>query len=89
MFAFRRRSQPSTGDLFYAMVAEAGPHTRPHLHVVTGRDPAESLSAEWEPYGEPKVEARSFDELGRVSEYLSKGFASPQRLDAGRTIRVL
>lgn len=79
-----RRSQPSTGDLFYAMVAEAGPHTRPHLHVVTGSDLAESLSAEWKPYGEPEVVALSFDEFGRVSEYLSKGFASPERLFSRR-----
>jgi hypothetical protein len=79
-----RRSQPSSGDLFYAMVAERGATKRLHLHVLGRRELIERLAAEWETHGIVKVETVPFDELARVSEYMSKGFADPSRLFSRR-----
>lgn len=79
-----RRSQPSSGDLFYAMVAEYGPTKRLHLHVLGQRELIERLAANWETRGIVDVQSVPFNELGRTSEYLSKGFADPDRLFSRR-----
>jgi hypothetical protein len=74
-----RRSQPSSGDLFYAMVAERGSTKRLHLHVLGGQELIERLAASWEPHGIVDVKSVPFNELGRTSEYMSKEFADPNR----------
>lgn len=79
-----RRSQPSSGDLFYAMVAEYGVTKRLHLHVLGQRELIERLAANWETHGIADVQSVPFNELGRTSEYLSKGFANPNRLFSRR-----
>jgi len=79
-----RRSQPSSGDLFYAMVAEYGLTKRLHLHVLGRLGLVERLAANWESHGIVDVRSVSFNELGRMSEYLSKGFANPNRLFSRR-----
>ena len=79
-----RRSQPSSGDLFYAMVAERGTTKRLHLHVLGGRELVERLAANWETHGIVKVHTVHFNELARVSEYMSKDFADPNRLFSRR-----
>ena len=79
-----RRSQPLSGDLFYAMVAEYGPTKRLHLHVLGQRELIERLAANWETHGIVKVDTVPFNELGRTSEYMSKGFANPDRLFSRR-----
>lgn len=79
-----RRSQPSSGDLFYVMVAERGTTKRLHLHVLGGRELVERLAANWETHGMVKVDTVHISELARVSEYMSKGFADPNRLFSRR-----
>jgi len=79
-----RRSQPSSGDLFYAMVAEGGPTKRLHLHVLGRLELIERLAANWETHGIVHVRSVPFNELGRTSEYLSKDFANPNRLFSRR-----
>jgi len=79
-----RRSQPSSGDLFYAMVAEGGPTKRLHLHVLGRLELVERLAANWDSQGFVDVRSVPFNELGRMSEYLSKDFANPNRLFSRR-----
>ena len=79
-----RRSQPPSGDLFYAMVAERGTTKRLHLHVLSGRELIQRLALNWERHGIVKVDTVHFNELARVSEYMSKGFADPNRLFSRR-----
>ena len=79
-----RRSQPSLGDLFYAMVAEGGATKRPHLHVAAGQELIERLVSSWRVHGLADVESVPFTKLGRVSEYMSKDFANPDRLFSRR-----
>lgn len=79
-----RRSQPSSGDLFYAMVAEGGTTKRLHLHVLGRLELVERLAANWESQGIVDVRSVPFNELGRMSEYLSKDFANPNRLFSRR-----
>jgi len=79
-----RRSQPSSGDLFYAMVAEGGPTKRLHLHALGRLELIERLAANWDSQGIVDVWSVPFNELGRMSEYLSKDFANPDRLFSRR-----
>jgi len=74
-----RRSQPSSGDQFYAMVAERDSTKRLHLHVIGGRALMARLATNWETHGIVDVKSVAFKELGRVSEYMSKDFANPSR----------
>lgn len=64
-----RRSQPSSGDLFYAMVAEGGGTKRPHLHVAAGQELIERLVSSWKVHGFADVESVPFTKLGRVSKF--------------------
>ena len=74
-----RRSQPSTGDLFYAMVAAGDSKTRPNLHVHAGYELIERLEPNWSKYGFVDVKSVAFNDLGRTSEYIAKDFGNPTR----------
>jgi hypothetical protein len=74
-----RRSQPSSGDLFYVMVAERGSTKRLHLHVLGGLKLIERLESNWKRHGLFHAESIPFEDLSRVSEYMAKNFANPNR----------
>ena len=79
-----RRSQPSTGDLFYVMVAESDSVTRPNLHVLAGHELIERLAPNWSNLGFVDIKSVAFNDLGKISEYIAKDFGKPSRLFSRR-----
>jgi hypothetical protein len=70
--------------LFYVMVAERGSTKRLHLHVLGGQELIGQLASNWEKHGIVEVDTVPLKDLGRVSEYMSKGFSNPDRLFSRR-----